>query len=157
MPVLGCWLDSGAAKWVCEAAFWRNSFTPIVAGNTRYRRDSLNLARALGLRRVEMTQRKGGEAMLVRAKIEEVEEATLARQLAAVDRMIAKPIAKVEDWQTGVVGNRPEVLAARADVIMTGLERVAAVGGADRWRARDSGRILAQLIAGLPRCRAIGS
>lgn len=155
MPVMGCGLNSGAAKWECDAGFWRNSFTPIVAGNTRYSRDSLTLARALGLRRVEITERKGGDATLVRAKMEEVEEATLARQLAAIDRMIADPIAKVENWQTGVVGNRPEALAAKADTIMTGLERAAAVGGTDRWKARESGRILAQLIAGLPRDRFV--
>jgi hypothetical protein len=155
MPVIGCGLNSGAASWDCQVAFWRDGFTPIVAGNTRYSRDSFTLARALGLNPVEIAARQGGDATLVRSKMAEVEEATLARQLAAIDRMIADPLAKVEDWQTGVVASRPEALAARADAIMIGIERAAAVGGSDRYKAREGGRILAGLIAGLPRNRFV--
>jgi hypothetical protein len=151
--MIGCGLNSGAASWECYAQFWRNDFTPIVAGDTRYNRDSLTLARALGLKRVDIAKRAGGDATLVRAKMAEVEAATLARQLAAIDRMIADPGAKVEDWQTGVVSNRPEVLAAKAEAIMIGLERAAAVTGSDQWKARESGRILGELIARLPRDR----
>jgi hypothetical protein len=155
MPVIGCGLNSGAARWDCQVAFWRDGFTPIVAGNTRYNRDSFTLARALGLNLVEIAARQGGDATLVRSKMAEVEEATLARQLSAIDLMIADPLAKVEDWQTGVVARRPEALAAKADAIMTGLERAAAVGGSRRSKARESGRILAGLIAGLPRDRFV--
>ena len=155
MPVIGCGLNSGAAKWECDAGFWRNGFTPIVAGDTRYSRDSFALARALGLKRVEIAERSGGDPTLVRAKIAQVEKASLARQLAAIDRMIVDPIAKVEDWQTGVISNHPETLAAKADAIMTGLARAANVNGDDRWKARESGRILARLIAALPRDRFV--
>lgn len=156
MPVMGCGLNSGAPSWDCSAAFWRNGFTPIVAGKTRYSRDALVLARALGLRRIEIADRKGGDPTFVLAKMAEVEEATLARQLAAVDEMIADPTAKVKDWQTSVLANRPEILAARADAIMLGLERAAAIGGADRPKARESGRILARLVAQLPDARFQG-
>jgi hypothetical protein len=150
MPVMGCALNSGGPSWECAIQFWRNGFTPIVAGKTRYSRDAFTLARALGLRPVAIGERQGGDASVVEAKMVAVEEATLVRQLAAVDRMIADPIAKVEDWDTGVIANRAEVLSAKADAIMTGLERAAAVGGDDYWKARESGRILARLVAKLP-------
>lgn len=150
MPVMGCALNSGNASWDCDAGFWRNVFTPIEAGKTRYRRDSFTLARALGLQRVEIAERRGGDDALVRSKMAAVEEGTLTRQLSAIDRMIADPIAKVDDWQTEVASNRPEALAAKGDAIMKGLERAAAVSGSDQSKARESGRILAQLIARLP-------
>lgn len=150
MPVMGCGLNSGAAKWQCSAGFLRRSFTPIVSGEARYNRDSVTLARALGLKPVAIADRTGGDAALVRARIADVEERALGRQLQAVDRMIANPLAKVVDWQTGVLINRPETLATRADAIMMGLERAAAVDASDFYKARESGRILAQLIAQMP-------
>lgn len=156
MPVMGCFLDSGTPAWRCDAGFWRDSGTPILSGTTRYSRDDVALARALRLKRVAIADRVGGDETLVRAKLAEVEAATLARQSAAVDAMIANPTAKVVDWDTGVLANRPEALAAKADAIMTGLERAAAVTGAESWRAREGGRILAQLIARLDRDRFVG-
>lgn len=154
MPVMGCGLNSGAASWDCDAGFWRNSFTPIVSGNTRYSRDSMVLAAALGLKRVAIADRRGGDPTLVLAKMAAVEEATLSRQLANIDAMIADPLAKA-DWQVGVIVNRPEALASRADAIMTGIERAEAAGGNDRYKARESGRILAGLLAKLPRERFV--
>ncbi len=57
---------------------------------------------------------------------------------------------RVADWQVGVVANRPAALNSRADAIMTGVERAAAV---PKNRASESGRILAGLLARLPRDR----
>ena len=156
MPVMGCMLDSGTPAWRCSAGFWRSGFTPIVSVTTRYGRDDAVLARALGLKRVAPADRVGGDTTIVRAKLAEVEAATLARQMAAVDAMIADPTAKVEKWDTGVLANRPEALAAKADAIMTGLERASAVTGGESWRAREGGRILAQLITHVDRARFIG-
>jgi len=150
-PVMGCALNSASPSWDCGAQFLRESFTPIVSGTTRYSRDSAVLARALGLEPVAIADRKGGDPALVLTKMAAVETETLTRQLANIDAMIADPVAKVADWQVGVVSNNADVLASRADAIMTGLERAAAAGGKDRYRARESGRILAGLIANLPR------
>lgn len=157
MPIMGCALNSGAPSWDCDAGFWRNGFTPIVPGGGRYGRDNVVLAEAIGLRRVAIADRVGADPARVRAKIAAVEQATLARQLAAVDAMIADPLAEVKDWQTGVLANRPEALASRADAIMTGIERAAAAGmdPQDRYRARESGRILARLLTSLPRDRFV--
>jgi hypothetical protein len=74
----------------------------------------------------------------------------LARQLARVDAMIADPTAKVTEWQVSVLENHPEKLASRADAFMTGIERAAAITGRLRYAARESGRILAGLVANLP-------
>ncbi len=150
MPVMGCALNSGAPSWNCNAGFWRSGFTPIVSGNTRYSRDSTVLAKALGLKPVAIDDRVGGDSTLVLAKIAAMEEATLARQLASVDARIADPTAKVTEWQVGVLANHPEELASRADAFMTGIERAAATTGRLRYAARESGRILAGLVANLP-------
>ncbi len=150
MPIMGCFLNSGAAGWDCSAGFKRNGFTPIVSGNTRYRRDSMVLAQALGLKPIATDDRLGSDSTIVLAKIAAIEEATLARQLANVDAMIADPVAKVTEWQVGVLANRPDVLASRADAVMTGIERAAAITGRSRYPERESGRILAGLAAGLP-------
>ena len=155
MPVMGCGLNSSNASWDCEAKFLRDRFAPIVSGKARYNRDTLVLARALGLKPVAIKDRKGGDPALVLAKIAAVEETTLERQLANVDAMIADPVAKVKEWQIGAVLTHPEALGPKADAIMTGVERAAAVTGGDRSRARESGRILARLIAYLPRDRFI--
>jgi hypothetical protein len=155
MPAMGCGLNSGAASWNCDAGFLRDSFTPIVPGATRYSRDMLVLAEALGLKRMAIADRKGGDATLVLAKLAQVEADTLTRQLAALDQMIADPLAKNPQWDLGVVRNRPEALLSRADAIMAGLENAASVSGSERWKARESGRILAGLVAGLPRERFV--
>ncbi|MDB5569595.1 MAG: hypothetical protein JWN93_778 [Hyphomicrobiales bacterium] len=151
MPVMGCGLNSGAPSWDCSAGFWRKGFTPIVSGATRFGRDAVVLAGALGLKRVAVSQRVGADPGLVLQKIAAVEEATLARQLASVDAMIADPLARVVDWQVGVLASRPAALHSRADAIMTGLERAAQATGGNRAKARESGRILAGLLAGLRR------
>lgn len=149
-PVMGCALNSGAPSWDCGASFWRNGFTPIVSGNTRYSRDSVVLARALGLKRVRIEDRKGGDATLVLAKLEVVERATRERQLAALDRIIADPLVKDPEWNLGVISSQPHILDTRAEAIMAALERVAATGEDQIHRARGSGRILGGLVVELP-------
>lgn len=154
MPVMGCALNSGAASWDCMSAFYRDGFTPIVTGNTRYGRDNVVLAQALGLKRVAPENRRSGDPALVNAKIDAAEATALAHQLASLDAMIADPLAKIIDWQVGVIANRPEVLDERGDAIMAGIERAAAATADDeRYKAREGGRIMAGLIARLPRAR----
>jgi hypothetical protein len=155
MPMMGCGLNSGAPSWDCTAGFWRNGFTPVVPGLTRYNRDMTALARTLGLRPVTVDERVGADPGLVLRKIADIEQATLARQLASIDAMIADPLAKLIDWQVGVVANSPEALSSRADAMMTGVERAAAVEGRDRSKAREGGCILARLLAQLPPERII--
>lgn len=110
---------------------------------------------AYGWRIEELDQMLRHDPTLVLAKMATVENETLARQLANIDAMIADPVAKVQGWQVGVVVNRAEALASRADAIMDGLERAAAVGGKDFHRARESGLILARLLASLPQDRFV--
>lgn len=155
MPVIGCGLNSGAPSWDCSAAFWRSGFTPIVPGNTRYSRDSVVLAEALGLKRVAIADRRGGDETLVRAKIAEVERTTLTRQLAEIDRMVANPLDKAE-WDVGVVGNTHEALLSRAEPVMLGVEKAAGHRAPNEYfKARENGRVLAGLLAGLPRDRFV--
>ncbi|MGO8503904.1 hypothetical protein AB9F35_20695 [Rhizobium leguminosarum] len=150
MPIIGCFLNSGAPSWDCSAGFSRNGFTPIISSNTPYKGDSTALARALGLKPVAIEDRVGSDSAVILAKIAATEEATLARQIANVDAMIADPAAKVTEWQVDVLANRTDALTSRAEAIMTGIERAAAMTGRLRSSARESGRILARLAAALP-------
>lgn len=157
MPVMGCTPQSSGSSRGCMAGFYRDGFTPIVTGDVRYGRDNAVLARALGLKHVMPQNRRGGDPALLNAKIDATEATALAHQLASLDAMIADPLDKVIDWQMGVIANRPEVLDGRADAIMRGIERAAAATADDeRFKARESGRILAGLIAKLPRARFAG-
>jgi hypothetical protein len=150
LPYAGCFLNSGVPSWDCSAGFMRNGFTPVVSGDTKYRRDEAVLARALGLQPVAPADRKGGDPSNILQKLEEVEENTLKRQLANVDAMAANPLAKVTDWKIDVVANRKDALLSRADAIMAGIERAHGAVGKDRDAARESGRILCRLLASLP-------
>ncbi|TPN74535.1 hypothetical protein FJ987_13840 [Mesorhizobium sp. CU2] len=156
MPIMGCALNFGYQRWDCKVGFWRNESTPVISGHTRYYRDLRALAQALGLKPVTVEDRKGVDPAAAMARIAAVETETLTHQLENVDAMIDNPVAKIRDWQVDVVMAHREALASRADAIMGGLERAAAAGGRDRYQARDSGRILAQLLANLPRDTFVG-
>jgi hypothetical protein len=74
MPIMGCALNSGAPSWDCGAGFMRNGSTPIVSGHTRYGRDSIVLAKALGLKPMAIVDRVGGDSQFVLARIAEIEK-----------------------------------------------------------------------------------
>lgn len=78
MPVMGCALNDDSSTWPCGAGFYREGFTPIVAGNTRYSNDSLVLARALGLARVAIANRKGADPKMILAKVQALSDGKYA-------------------------------------------------------------------------------
>jgi hypothetical protein len=156
VPIMGCALNSGAPSWVCAANFSREGFTPIISGSSKFHRDAEALATALGLKPVAIAERRGVDPEPVVAKIATVEDTTLSRQLANIDAMISDPLAKVTEWRVGVVESSPDALGSRADAIMVGIERAASFAGSERYKAKESGRILAGLLARLPRDRFVG-
>ncbi|OWK23980.1 hypothetical protein AJ87_26785 [Rhizobium yanglingense] len=80
--------------------------------------------------------RVGSDSRIVLAKTAAIEEATLARQLANIDAIIADPVAKVTEWQVDVLANHPEELASRADdAVMTGCRDNRAVSVIRRVKA----------------------
>lgn len=150
LPVMGCALNSSNPSWDCNIGFMRAGFTPIVSGDTRYTRDSIALARALGLKPVTpATRQQAAVPDAILARIADIERKAVEQQLAAVDVMIADPFAEAS-WDTDVLAKTPEILVTRASGIMRGLERAAAVEGDARFKVRDTGHILAQLLAALP-------
>lgn len=151
MPVMGCALNSGAPSWDCVWVLLRDDFTPIVSGSTRYRRDLFTLARALGLRPVAKSERKAGSPpAVILARMEKIESETLQRQLANLDAMIADPLLDNPDWDVGVLARDSGILSQKSTMIMIGVEKSAAITGTHRGKARESGRILAGLLARLP-------
>ncbi len=150
MPYMGCFLNSGAPSWDCEAGFMRNNSTPVITGDTKYQRDNAVLAKALGLKPVAPADRQGGDPSIIMKKIAEVEDNTLKRQLANIDAMAADPLAKVKDWKTDVVANHKEALLSRAEAIMAGMEKAHGAVGRKGTHVSESGRILCRLLAALP-------
>ncbi|MEM1047782.1 MAG: hypothetical protein AAGL24_16615 [Pseudomonadota bacterium] len=148
-PVMGCGLNSAAAKWECAAQFWRKGFTPIIEGDTRFRRDAALLAHALGLNSISLADRDGADQNLVLARAAAITDTTLARQLADIDAILADRPDDVVDWDVDVVVRRPETLTPRAHAIVAGLERAAANTEEDGRQVRRGGKILARLVASL--------
>lgn len=58
LPVMGCGLNSSVPSWDCDAGFMRRKSEPIISGEGRYGRDAEVLARASGLDRVSIEDRK---------------------------------------------------------------------------------------------------
>lgn len=79
MPIMGCVLDSGAPSWNCGVGFRRKGFTPIVSGNTRYNRDTIVLAKALGLKPMAIDDRVGGDSKFVLERVAEIERTTVKK------------------------------------------------------------------------------
>ncbi len=150
MPFIGCFLNSSMAIWDCEWGFWRSDSKPLVSGTTRFDRDSVVLARALGLKPVAIAGRRSTAPGTLLAKIRSAYAEALNRQTMNIDAMIADPLVKDPNYQTDLLASHPEVLASRASAIMTGVERAAAVTGSDQPKARNSGLILVRLLAMLP-------
>lgn len=73
IPILGCALNSAQPSWDCTAQFTRNRFVPIVSGNIRFGRDSVVLAKALGLKPVSIDDRVGGDHAQVLKRLGEIE------------------------------------------------------------------------------------
>lgn len=76
MPIMGCGLDSLWASWDCSVRFQRNRFVPIVSGSGRFGRDSVVLAKALGLKPVTIDDRVGADRQVVFERIAEIEKAS---------------------------------------------------------------------------------
>ncbi len=145
MPVMGCMLNSASPSWDCAAGFRRVRIT-LVPGSV--------LTRALGLEKVDPSNRRGADPAPVLAKAAAMEDAVLERQLANIDAIIEDP-ARTRDWQTDVIRNRPDALESRAEAIMKGLERAAALAGNDRYVAGGNGRTLIHLVANLSKDRFV--
>lgn len=150
-PIVGCWLNSAHASWDCTAEFKRDKPVPIASGETQYRHDLMGLARALGMEPIAIESRKGADAEVTMAKLTTLMNETLTRQLANVDAMVQDPVESARDRKVDAVIANSDALASRADAIMEALERGVAVAGTDPYKARDSGRVLATLVASLPR------
>lgn len=155
MPVMGCGLNSGGPSWNCDAGFMRDGFTPIAPGKGRFGRDQVNLAEALGLKRVAIADRKGADLSLVQGKIAEFERNAIAHQLAKVDAMVADPLKRFEYHDVNLIVHRSEALTSRAAAIMSGLERAVMLGKANPDLTKPTGNTLSHLLTSLPRSQFV--
>ena len=149
LPALDCGSLDDAHD--CEFVFIRTAWVPLLPGDATDDRDDLALARALGLKRVSIGERRQGTvpeavlAMIARSKVVTPEMA----ELAAIDEMIANPDAHIV-WDTSPVGDNPAELVARKDAIMRSIERGMDAFPEKAHLTSQTGPLLADLLARLP-------
>ena len=146
MPVIGCALNSGAAKWQCFAGFDRQRRVPLVERGSGYNSTAVMIANAFGLRRVRPEDRKAAPTEQVLPVIRKAEENAVAADLKELDSMVRDPVGNNHWGHFRALKGRPDVLAEWDDRIVAGLERAYV----DPANTRESGRSLADLVATLP-------
>ncbi len=150
MLAMGCFLDSGKPSWDCQWGFLRGHNTLLTRTDKRAGTDAAALARALRLRRVPPSQRRGAPSTLVMASARRAIDKALAADFTDLDRVAADPDAKVGGNAFRVLAMRPDALSARADQLMRALEKAVRAPEIDGGRARQNGQSLAVLVAGVP-------
>lgn len=147
MPVMGCFLNSGAPSWDCDAGFYRTGFRPLHDVGSRYRSDALVLATALGLRRVAPVDRVGSDPAFVAELVAAAEARGIATAIADLHRLIADPQnGDLNGNDFAILRSDPERLRPQAARIMAALETAVDVGS----RQASAGKLFAELVAALP-------
>jgi hypothetical protein len=145
-PMFGCALNDAAASWDCFAGFGREgrqglgSTDPAVPGGLL-----TVVAGALGLKRSAASERRAEIDAAENPLLETVVERQLDVALANLDRVIADPASGVTRPDVAGLGERPDLLAPRADAMIATLAR-ALDGGA---KTRGEGLVLESMLAAL--------
>ena len=145
MPVIGCGLDSGAARWKCTMQFWRNSFQPLESVGRRYGAGDVVLAEALGLRPVLPADRTAAPPDEIEALIADAARRKLDAELAKLDAVVADPEADIGSVPFDALLYRPDIVTPRLSSIMTTIETAIARKG-NNGRGHSNGQQLLRLF-----------
>lgn len=146
MPVIGCFLNSGAPSWDCSAGFMRSRPVPIGAASEATGGIPKSLVTALGLRRSDDFAAVASGADVVRAFGQAADAELIAKETAVLEKMLADPAKHQKDAWFYHLPNRPVVIAPYADRIFAAL---GALQTSD-LRGSENGRNLWRLAAALP-------
>lgn len=146
IPVIGCWLNSGAPSWQCSAGFQRERLRGL-GGEGGYGGAAVEaIATALNL-----TPRPDDEAGIpddgtALARLRQTVSQNVDNATAMLDRMISDPMIRATVHDVPGLRERPDILAPRADGMVRAVSK-ALDGGP---RTREVGTILQSFLAQLP-------
>lgn len=145
MPMMGCFLNSGAASWDCSAGFLRDRQS-ILSPGERYGDSAAMVAEALGLKSSDDYAAVATGPERLRAVGEAADQALIAKEMAILHQMLAEPTKHVQDGWFYHLPNRAEVVEPHASRIFTALE----VLQRSDISGSENGRNLWRLAAALP-------
>lgn len=144
-PIMGCFLNSGAARWDCFRGFSRGSVG--LGGQGGYGAATLDaIAEALGLQRIGANSRRDEIAATPFPSLEAVVGANADVSLRVVDGLIANPLQRITIHDVKGLAERPEALRERAPAIVETIGRALANGRP----TYETARVLQDLVAHLP-------
>lgn len=150
MPVMGCWLNSGAAKWECDATFMRERFSSIARSSNGDKGDIAMIADALHLKRSPASARIDSNASdpATEKQIENINNEALENELALLHSLIKDSgySQYSKSSFTILFLKRSDLLAPEASEMVQALKRFTQ----DTSRNRESRNTLADLISRLP-------
>lgn len=143
MPVIGCWLNSGAPKWECAAGFMKKAHRGL-GGAEPYGGAGVEIvAKALGIpSRTKATDVEAGPVPQIDAVVRGRDETALAN----LDRVLADPTIRATVHDLAGLAQRPSALVERSARILEAMSQALAHGRGDSETARN----LQQLLAALP-------
>jgi hypothetical protein len=142
MPVVGClqWTETK-----CDAAFWRNSPTSLIAKKFRFSPDP-SLARALGLRHVAPEDRVAVDAGEVMKMVETKRQSVMTEELATLDAVIDDVTATADSVPFRSLTNQIALLQPRLPGMVAAVER-----GVGEPKGRSNAQQVFYLIKAMPR------
>lgn len=146
MPVMGCFLNSGAPSWDCSAGFWR--LRKSIGGGAASNGSATDLvADALGLTLFPIESRLAA----INADTQEPPKAALSANvdftIATLDRVTAIPSTRIYASDVRLLRSYPDVVAARQDQIVEAIRVRLTAPDSSGW---ETARALASLLAQLP-------
>jgi hypothetical protein len=145
MPILGCGLNSGAAKWQCMTMFWRGNVG--LGGRKSYgsAADEV-IPEVLGLARASSLARREEIAAVQVSLVTALVDKSARDALSAIDAVIADPTKQIIIHDVSAVRANLALLGDRAPAIVEAIARSLANGR----RTYETARVLQDLLAHLP-------
>jgi hypothetical protein len=141
LPVVGCmqWTETK-----CDAAFWRNSPTSLIAKKFRFSPDP-SLARALGLTPVAREARVAVDAEGVAKMVEEKRQSVVTEELATLDAVIDDVTTKTDSVPFRSLTTQIALLEPRLPGMVAAVER-----GVGEPKGRSNAQQVFGLIKSMP-------
>ena len=148
LPLLGCGLNGGAAKWECGFKFMRGLNLSPQKSEDGLAASNLLVARGLGLISIAKDQRRPSEDAVIRAMGDRARDRAAREQLAVLDVLLADPEASVRWVEFSNLAGRSDLIGQRLPRAVDLVERGAA--SPLHSRARENARIVFGLLQKLP-------
>lgn len=145
MPILGCGLNSGAAKWQCMTQFWRINVG--LGGQKSYGHATNDVIPGiLGLERASALARRDEIAATQVALASAVVDESARKAVATLDGVIADPTRMIIGHDLSPIRANLQLIGNRAPAMVEAMARALANGR----RTFETARVFQGLLAQLP-------